>query len=85
MNNSFNPFIQSQQTLAITFDQQQISFAAFWQDVSQQAQLLSLRPECIWALWHQDSYEFLVLFLQHFKQRKGLCCLHIGWHSLNKI
>lgn len=72
MNNSFNPFIQSQQTLAITVDQQQISFAAFWQDVSQQAQLLSLRPECIWALWHQDSYEFLVLLFAALQAKKRI-------------
>ena len=72
MNNSFNPFIQSQQTLAITVDQQQISFAAFWQDVSQQAQLILLRPESTFALWQQDSYEFLVLLFAALQAKKRI-------------
>ncbi|MBK0064614.1 MULTISPECIES: AMP-binding protein [unclassified Acinetobacter] len=72
MNKFFNSFIQSHQTLAITADQQHISFAAFWQDVSQQAQLISLNPESIWALWQQDSYEFLVLLFAALQAKKRI-------------
>ncbi|WP_431830745.1 AMP-binding protein [Acinetobacter ihumii] len=72
MNNSFNFFIQSQQTLAITAEHQHISFAAFWQDVSQQAQMMASRSERIFALWQQDSYEFLVLLFAGLQAKKTI-------------
>lgn len=50
-------------TLCLNDDLTTISFAAFWQDVWQQAALLRALPAAQFALWQQDSYDFLVLLL----------------------
>ncbi|GAB02555.1 MULTISPECIES: AMP-binding protein [Acinetobacter] len=45
----------------ITSELQDISYAFFWQDVVKQSTEIKRLDQQTWALWEQDSYEFIVL------------------------
>ncbi|WP_343595579.1 AMP-binding protein [Acinetobacter sp.] len=57
----FNDYLTADLPLCFDTQFQSISFAEFWQDVATQAQAMVRLPEPAFALWEQDSYEFLVL------------------------
>ena len=66
----FENYVNSPKLLCIKSDLSTVSFASFWQDVAeQQAQIEQLETE-VWALWEQDSYEFLVLLFAEKKKKK---------------
>ena len=66
----FENYVNSPKLLCIKSDLSTVSFASFWQDVAeQQAQIEQLETE-IWALWEQDSYEFLVLLFAALNAKK---------------
>lgn len=48
-------------TFCITSELQDISYAVFWQDVVKQSTEIKRLEQQTWALWEQDSYEFIVL------------------------
>lgn len=58
----FQAHLQSLKTLCIQDDFSQISFNDFWQDVCQQVNEFQFLDAEQYALWENDSYEFLVLF-----------------------
>lgn len=72
MNNHLNDFIRSSRTLAINAQLEAISFAEFWQDVAVQAVWIQKSPQSIWALWEQDSYDFLVLLFAGLVAKKRI-------------
>lgn len=72
MNNHFNDFIGSSRTLAINADFKAISFADFWQDVAVQAVWIEQSLQPVWALWEQDSYDFLVLLFAGLIAKKRI-------------
>ncbi|KXO83046.1 acyl-CoA synthetase [Acinetobacter venetianus] len=47
----------------ITSELQDISYAFFWQDVVKQSTEIKRLDQQTWALWEQDSYEFIVLLI----------------------
>lgn len=61
MSCHFEQHLNSPQTLCIKADFRGVSFQHFWQDVATQAAEMRLLKQSVWALWQQDSYEFLVL------------------------
>ncbi|MDY6482184.1 AMP-binding protein [Acinetobacter faecalis] len=66
----FENYVNSPKLLCIKSDLSTVSFASFWQDVAeQQAQIEQLETET-WALWEQDSYEFLVLLFAALNAKK---------------
>lgn len=70
MSCHFENHVHSSNILCIKSDLSTVSFAQFWQDVAeQQAQIEQLENE-IWALWEQDSYEFLVLLFASLNAEK---------------
>lgn len=58
----FQRHITSQQAFCYCHDLTFIRFSEFWQDVCQQSEQIRRLNFAQWALWEQDSYEFLVLF-----------------------
>ncbi|ENW95288.1 AMP-binding protein [Acinetobacter sp. NIPH 298] len=52
----------SAQIFCIGNELQPIVYAAFWQDVLEQSTVIEHLAEPTWALWEQDSYDFIVLF-----------------------
>lgn len=72
MNNHLNDFIRSPRTLAINAQLKAISFAEFWQDVAAQAAWIQPSPQSVWALWEQDSYDFLVLLFAGLVAKKRI-------------
>lgn len=58
----FQMHVSAQNILCIQDDLSQISFVDFWQDVCTQACFISTLDAEQYALWENDSYEFLVLF-----------------------
>ena len=70
MSCHFENHVHSSNILCIKSDLSTVSFAQFWQDVAeQQAQIEQLEHET-WALWEQDSYEFLVLLFASLNAKK---------------
>lgn len=68
----FENHVNSQKLLCIKSDLSTVSFASFWQDVAeQQVQIEQLEAET-WALWEQDSYEFLVLLFAALNSKKNV-------------
>lgn len=66
----FENYVNSPKLLCIKSDLSTVSFASFWHDVAeQQAQIEQLETET-WALWEQDSYEFLVLLFAALNAKK---------------
>lgn len=72
MNDLLSQRIASTLPLAFNRDLHPISFADFWQDVAEQAAWIAQRIEPVWALWEQDSYDFLVLFFAALQAGKHL-------------
>ncbi|AWL29873.1 AMP-binding protein [Acinetobacter defluvii] len=68
----FQTHIQSSKIFCIQEDLRQISFADFWQDVYQQANLMQGLDAKQYALWENNSYEFLVLFFAALLGNKQL-------------
>ena len=62
--------ISAQNILCIQDDLSQIRFIDFWQDVCTQASLIQSLDATQYALWENDSYEFLVLFFAALLARK---------------
>ncbi|WP_034588982.1 MULTISPECIES: AMP-binding protein [Acinetobacter] len=62
MSCHFKHHVNSSRLLCVKADLTPVSFQNFWQDVQQQAAQIQPLASSIWALWEQDSYEFLVLF-----------------------
>lgn len=58
----FKDYLNSPQPFCVKADLSTVSFQAFWQDVAEQTDWIRQQPTSVWALWEQDSYEFLVLF-----------------------
>ncbi|RZF50774.1 acyl-CoA synthetase [Acinetobacter halotolerans] len=52
----------SAQIFCIGAEFQNIVYAAFWQDVLEQSTAIEYLAQSTWALWEQDSYDFMVLF-----------------------
>ncbi|TCB68731.1 AMP-binding protein [Acinetobacter sp. ANC 4178] len=61
MSCHFQHHIHSSRPLCVQADLSLISFQAFWSDVAEQAEQIQHLNQTVWALWEQDSYEFLVL------------------------
>lgn len=68
----FQTYIQSSKTLCIQEDLHQIRFIDFWQDVCQQANAMQCLDAEQYALWENDSYQFLVLFFAALIAKKQL-------------
>lgn len=66
----FQMHISAQHILCIQDDLSQIRFIDFWQDVCAQASLIQKLDAEQYALWENDSYEFLVLFFATLLARK---------------
>ena len=66
----FQMHISAQNILCIQDDLSQIRFIDFWQDVCAQASLIQSLDATQYALWENDSYEFLVLFFAALLARK---------------
>ena len=58
----FKNYIHSKKMLCIQHMQQTVTFSDFWEDVCVQANVIEQSAAQTWALWENDSYEFLVLF-----------------------
>lgn len=63
MSCHFQHHLNSSRTLCIQTDLQQITFQDFWRDAAEQSLYIRQLKTPVWALWEQDSYEFLVLLL----------------------
>ncbi|WP_433847302.1 AMP-binding protein [Acinetobacter proteolyticus] len=59
---SFYNDADSANALCISSELKTISYADFWQDVAEQAAAIRGLGQETWALWEQDSYQFLLLF-----------------------
>lgn len=59
---SFYNDADSANALCISSELTTISYADFWQDVAEQAAAIKGLSQETWALWEQDSYQFLLLF-----------------------
>lgn len=70
MSCHFQHHLHSSRTLCIQSDLREISFQDFWRDVALQAAQIRLMSEPVWALWEQDSYEFLVLLFAALQAKK---------------
>ena len=70
MSCHFQHHLHSSRTLCIQSDLREISFQDFWQDVALQATQIRMSSELVWALWEQDSYEFLVLLFAALQAKK---------------
>ena len=70
MSCHFQHHLHSSRTLCIQSDLREISFQDFWQDVALQATQIRMSSEPVWALWEQDSYEFLVLLFAALQAKK---------------
>lgn len=68
----FQRHLDSLKPLCIQPDLSRITFQAFWHDVQQQSHEIQALPHDIWALWEQESYEFLVLFFAALLAKKQL-------------
>ncbi|MEG1398305.1 MAG: AMP-binding protein [Acinetobacter sp.] len=60
------------QTCCITSEQYTISYAQFWQDVVEQSVEIENLQQDTWALWEQDSYEFIVLLFAALLAKKRI-------------
>jgi len=58
---SFYHDADSTNALCITSELKTISYADFWQDVAEQTAAIKALSQETWALWEQDSYQFLLL------------------------
>ena len=70
MSCHFQHHIHSPQTLCIKADLSRISFQEFWLDVASQALQIQQLEAPVWALWEQDSYDFLVLLFAALQANK---------------
>ena len=61
MSCHFQHHLHSSRPLCIQADSSFVSFHTFWLDVAVQATQIQQLEQPVWALWEQDSYEFLVL------------------------
>ena len=68
----FQMHVSAQNILCIQDDLSQIRFVDFWQDVCTQACFISTLDAEQYALWENDSYEFLVLFFAALLAEKQL-------------
>ncbi|MCG2573639.1 AMP-binding protein [Acinetobacter sp. ME22] len=68
----FNDYLTADTSLCFDAQLNSLSFAEFWQDVASQSQVIQQLPESSFALWQQDSYEFLVLFFAVLLAHKRL-------------
>lgn len=66
----FKNHIHSKNKLCIQDIQRSVTFSEFWQDVCTHANLIEQSASPTWALWENDSYTFLVLFLAAMIARK---------------
>lgn len=72
MSCHFENHLNSQNVLCLKSDLSAITFANFWKDVEQQKLHIEQLSEKTWALWEQDSYEFLVLFFAALNAKKDI-------------
>lgn len=70
MSCHFKNHIDSSELLCVGADLTPISFQQFWQDVAEQSSQIHALSQKVWALWEQDSYEFLVLFFAALNAEK---------------
>lgn len=63
MSCHFKHHIHSAGALCVKADFSQVSFQEFWREAALQAAEIQQLAEPVWALWEQDSYEFLLLLL----------------------
>ena len=68
----FKNYVNSERLLCVKANLDQITFNEFWNDVTQQKLQIEKRPEQVWALWEQDSYEFLVLLFACLNANKEI-------------
>ncbi len=61
MSCHFQHHLHSSRPLCIQADSSFVSFHTFWLDVAEQAAQIQPLEQPVWALWQEDSYEFLVL------------------------
>ena len=61
MSCHFQQYLHSLLPLCIQADSSFVSFHTFWLDVAEQAAQIQPLEQPVWALWQEDSYEFLVL------------------------
>ena len=61
MSCHFQHHLHSSRPLCIQADSSFVSFHTFWLDVAEQAAQIQQLEQPVWALWQEDSYEFLVL------------------------
>ncbi len=61
MSCHFQHHLHSSRPLCIHADSSFVSFHTFWLDVALQATQIQQLEQPVWALWQEDSYEFLVL------------------------
>ncbi|MEG1157061.1 MAG: AMP-binding protein, partial [Acinetobacter sp.] len=61
MSCHFQHHLHSLRPLCIQADSSFVSFHTFWLDVAEQAAQIQPLEQPVWALWQEDSYEFLVL------------------------
>lgn len=61
MSCHFQQYLHSLRPLCIQADSSFVSFHTFWLDVAEQAAQIQPLEQPVWALWQEDSYEFLVL------------------------
>jgi len=58
----FQSHIHAEKCLCITSDLSVKTFSQFWQEVLSEKTHIEQSAESAWALWQNDSYDFLVLF-----------------------
>ncbi len=61
MSCHFQHHLHSSRPLCIQADSSFVSFHTFWLDAAEQAAQIQQLEQPVWALWQEDSYEFLVL------------------------
>ncbi|WP_038343620.1 AMP-binding protein [Acinetobacter sp. A47] len=59
---SFYRTVDAAKAFCVTSDLKIITHAEFWQEVAEQAAIIRQFSQESWALWEQDSYQFLLLF-----------------------
>lgn len=72
MSCHFQHHLHSSHVLCIQADLSLISFQEFWSDVAEQAAQIEQLKESTWALWEQDSYDFLVLLFAALQAGKSV-------------
>ena len=72
MSCHFQQHLHSSRPLCIQADSSFVSFHTFWLDVAEQAAQIQPLEQPVWALWQEDSYEFLVLLFAALQAGKQL-------------